>query len=207
MTSIFPGISTAQNLHPAFVHFPIALWITALFFWVFGMFRQREDVLVASRWVLYLGTISAALAVASGFWATDQMGHDSPGHGLIHVHRDFMLVATGLAIAGTVLAFLWRRSSSTAIRWTQLAFMTLTILVTALGADRGAELVFHYGIGTTCTVPPVTNAHGHDEGGHHHDETIDHGEPEPANHEAMIEHHRDSTSSASGHETGEHHDH
>lgn len=178
MDSTLPGLVTAPNLHPIFVHFPIALWITALLFLAVGTFRQHENLLLAGRWTLYLGTASAVLAVGSGFWATNQMGHDSPGHDLVHVHRNFMLMATGLALVGTVLTFTWRRSDTPVRQWTQLAFLVAAVLVMTLGADRGAELVFHYGIGTTRAALPAASEHEHDDHNHDHEDGLDHLKPE-----------------------------
>lgn len=180
MDSILPGLDAAPNIHPIFVHFPIAFWLGALLFYALGVARQRDDFFTAGRWLLYVGTASAALAVGTGFWATEKMGHDTPGHELIHVHRDFMLVTTGLAVATTILAFIWRRSASKAVRWTQVGLLGATIAVMTLGTDRGAELVYRYGIGVAGEQPPETQDHEHSHDDDEHEDAEAHAAGEDA---------------------------
>ena len=36
MNDLLPGLELAPNVHPVFVHFPIALWPTALLFYALG---------------------------------------------------------------------------------------------------------------------------------------------------------------------------
>lgn len=175
MQSVFPGLSAAPNVHPLFVHFPIALLLTALLFWAIALFRGSGDAWRLGRWLLYLGTLGALVAVTTGFVATERMGHEMPGHDLVHLHRNFMLATTALAVVTAALAFVWRRSSSRAARWVQLGLLSITAVVMVLGTDRGANLVFHYGIGSAGEAPPSEAAEGHD-GGHTHDEGHAHQE-------------------------------
>jgi uncharacterized membrane protein len=168
MEILFPGLTSTSAVHPMLVHFPIALWVVALTLWVIAMVRGEDEFFRAGRWVLYAGSIGALAAVASGLWAANEMGHDSPGHDLVHTHRNFMLVATGVGLATTVLAFVLRKRANPSLRWGMVALLAITVGVTTLGADRGAELVHRYGIGTKGETPP---APPHDDGhGHHHPE-------------------------------------
>lgn len=161
LEEIFPGLAHVPNVHPLFVHFPIALWLVAGLFCVIGSLRQRGDLFAAGRWLLYLGALGAAVAVGTGLWAADTMGHDSPGHELVHVHRDLMLAASGIGLTATTAAWVLRKRQSAGARWGFTALALATI-----GADRGAALVFQYGIGTAAQAPPaVEDVDNHD----HHD--------------------------------------
>lgn len=154
LEEIFPGLAHAPNVHPLFVHFPIALWLVAALFCVIGALRQREDLFAVGRWLLYLGALGAAVAVGTGLWAADTMGHDSPGHELVHVHRDLMLAASGIGLTATIAAWALRRRQSIGVRWGITALALATVGVLTIGADRGAGLVFQYGIGTAAQAPP-----------------------------------------------------
>ena len=168
MQWFLPGLDAAPNVHPVLVHFPIALWLTALLFWLLATARRRDDLWNAGRWLLYIGTVGGLMSVASGFWATEQMGHDSPGHGLVHVHRNFMVAATTLAVLVAAAAYASRRSKSTRVRAALTAALVLTAGVMTVGADRGAELVFRYGIGTAGEQPD-DDGHDHEHGAHDHE--------------------------------------
>lgn len=182
MESIFPGLTHAPNLHPLVVHFPIVFWVTAAIAWAFATFHENERVWQFGRWLHVSGASAAVIATAVGFWVTDRMGHDSPGHDLIHVHRDLMLVATTLSILIAALGW-WRRGPDKKWRIGLTTASLILVSVMTLGADRGAELVFRYGIGVAGDPPPHTQGHDHDHGHEH----------EP------------SSSSPGGHDHGSHH--
>lgn len=147
MDALLPGLAAVEDLHPLVVHFPIALWSAALLFWVLAL-RGRDELWYAGRWVLYLGSLTALVAVGTGLWAEDRLGHDTPGHELVHVHRNFMIAATVLGGATALLARAMRRRGGAWIRAGLLAALLLTTVVCALGADRGALLVYGHGVGT-----------------------------------------------------------
>lgn len=170
LEEIFPGLAHAPNAHPMFVHFPIALWAAAGLFLFLGMVRQREDMFIAGRWLLYIGAIGAAVAIGTGLRAADVLGHDSPGHELVHVHRDFMLAASGLGLVATLGAAALRDRQNVMAKWGVTVLALATIGVLTLGADRGAALVFQYGVGVADQPePPLDSPHVDD-----HDASHDH---------------------------------
>lgn len=166
MDHLMPGLSAAPNLHPMVVHFPIAFWLAAAGAWVIALLRSDEGAWRFGLWLHSLGLAGGALAVAFGFWATVKMGHDSPGHDLVHVHRDLMLWTTGLAVIVTAVGW-WKRGTGVRKLLTGLSLLLAGLL--SLGADRGAELVFRYGMGVAGEAPPAAgHAHGHGDDEHGH---------------------------------------
>lgn len=172
MEQLLPGLSSAHNLHPMVVHFPIAFWVAATGAWLLAVARKRDEAWRFGLWLHLLGVLGATAAVAFGFWATNKMGHDSPGHDLVHVHRDIMLWATGLALTVTALGW-WKRTAKLRVPLTAMSVVLVSLL--AVGADRGAELVFRYGMGVAQEAPPEpTHTHSHDDDhgeAHQHSET------------------------------------
>lgn len=192
MESLLPGLSFAQNVHPIFVHFPVAFWSLAVPLLAFGLFRDHEDAWTFGRWLVYAGALSALIAVTTGYIATDKMGHDSPGHGLVHVHRDFMIATAVLGLVAAGLAFAFRNATDRARRGAVLAAMSVCALVMTLGADRGAELVYRYGVGVSHEPPPEDDGHDHDHGTEGHGDQADddeHGHGEGGHDEAPDDHH------------------
>ena len=163
MNDFLPGLSQSLNVHPVFVHFPIALWSFALLLWTMGQFLHREDFQSAGRWALYAGSIAGVLAVATGYLAAGGLGHDSPGHDFVHTHRSFMLFATGLAVLTSGLAFILRGFTSPRAKWVVTSALLLTVSMTTLGADRGAMLVYTYGMGTHTAPQSTGSPHSHDD--------------------------------------------
>jgi len=197
METIFPGLEAAPNIHPLLVHFPIVLWLLAILLYVVGVASDRKKLWTDAAWLLLAGTIAGVLAAMSGYAAADELGHDSPGHDLVHTHRDWMLWALGCASASTVLAITELKRPSRTLRLGVAVCMIVTAAVVTLGADRGALLVFGHGVGISQETEATSGHSDHGQSDHGHSEHgqsehgqsehgqsehghSDHGEPEPA---------------------------
>ncbi|MCG3112556.1 MAG: hypothetical protein MCM46_12145 [Candidatus Manganitrophus sp. SB1] len=174
--SLLPGMTILKNnLHPLMIHFPIAFFVGALAMEAMAVFRD-EKFHFAATWMLYLGTISALIALPTGFIAgelaaqNDPRGHSAPGHELIHVHRDWMVATTGVGILLTIYLFWingWGKWRSQ--RWAFLFGLMILSALVAMGADRGGRLVFEFGTGINPEVlAKPTEEEAHEDDGHSH---------------------------------------
>ena len=95
---MLPGLRAALNNHPMFVHFPIALWLAALLFEVFAVWRASDELQRTASRLLYLGTLAAIITVITGLEAQNSV---PPGEAqrAVGIHETLMLIATSLAIA------------------------------------------------------------------------------------------------------------
>ncbi|MBF0381675.1 MAG: DUF2231 domain-containing protein [Magnetococcales bacterium] len=134
-------------LHPMVVHFPIAFLVTALFFEFLRFISKKETVKIFAEWMIYLGALSAVVAVGAGWIAAESLGHDSPNHDLVHVHRDIMMtMSTGLILTALALIFFQGFRDGVARKWLLAIVIALTTIM-AVGADKGGQLVYKYGVG------------------------------------------------------------
>ena len=60
---------TIENLHPLFVHFPIALLSTGLFFDILAKLFNREDLENGGFWCMLMGIISCLFTNFTGLMA------------------------------------------------------------------------------------------------------------------------------------------
>lgn len=170
---LFPGIGALQNLHPLFVHFPIAFFTGALLMEGIAIVYDEKCHLVAT-WMLYLAALTAVVTLITGFIAeyslaaADPMGHHSPAHDPIHVHRNWMVTATffGLSMAGY---FFWinHKKRWATHYWRLFLGLILLVLVVSMGADRGARLVYEFGSGINPNLLKEAPHEEHPEGDHH----------------------------------------
>lgn len=145
--ALLPGWKSALNHHTAFVHFPIALWLVALLFEVVALLLRKDTIHRAAVWLLWLGTIAATVAVATGLHAA---GSVPSGVGnLLHTHKELMLISYSLAVVFSVWAYfagsLWKKA-------VLLAGMVILCGLMTLGTDRGAEMVGRYGFGVNGAI-------------------------------------------------------
>lgn len=81
-----------NGLHPAIVHFPIALFIAGLFLDFLGLARKNRNFLIAGWYNLFLAALSALAACLTGLYAI--VLQQIPIAGLIRTHLCLALVAT-----------------------------------------------------------------------------------------------------------------
>jgi uncharacterized membrane protein len=140
------------NWHPAVVHFPIALTVTATLLLLLGRLRPRHPTLPAcARLLVQLAALSALLAVALGWYAFQTVEHDGAGHLVMLRHRNWALAAT----AGLIAVALWeyRRQRAEAPARTLLLPLML-VLSASLGVTGwlGGEMVYRHGIGVAASA-------------------------------------------------------
>lgn len=161
MDSVLPGLDAAPNIHPLFVHFPVALWPVTLVAMAFA-YIKKDDKAYQFGTALLLASVLAGLAAAlTGWLASDAMGHAHPGHELIHDHRNLMLAALLVSLGAGGAAWWCRRPERRSRRWIPVGLLLVCCLLTVLGADRGALLVYGHGVGVRSTQP-ASPAHSHD---------------------------------------------
>ena len=175
METLFPGMAALQNnIHPMLVHFPIAFFLGALAMEGMAVLHD-EKFHFAATWMLYLGTLSALVALPTGFIAanlvaaTDPRGHDAPGHDFIHIHRNWMIATTAMGVFLTGYLF-WinQKEKWASQRWGLLFGLVVLSALVALGADRGGRLVFEFGVGINPDVIGESpQAKGAEHGGEH----------------------------------------
>ncbi len=157
-----PGLNSLTNIHPLFIHFPVALILITLLAEAAWMLTKKEHIRVFSTYLLYLAALSAVVTVATGYWAANALGHETPGHEFVHAHRDVMVWMSGfLAVTAiSVLAI----SSLRAGKLRKFVIIPLVFISGLLlyGADKGGQLVFEFGIGVkTSSKSSVENQNGH----------------------------------------------
>jgi uncharacterized membrane protein len=141
---MLPGLKAALNYHPMFVHFPIVLWLAALLFEIFAIWRSSDELQRMASRMLYLGTLAAVITVMTGLAAQNSVA-PGPAQRAVGIHETLMLTATSLAILLCSFAFFMRKNFTPQLRKVLLlGLLALGVLLT-IGADRGAQLVYEYG--------------------------------------------------------------
>lgn len=147
------------TLHPAIVHFPIALLLvgsaTALLYMVGP---RRPELVTCSCWLLLLGWIGALAAILSGLLAQSGLPPQAPYRSTLNWH-----IGTGMAVAAVygALLYLWwlrrpRENASPAASrgllddpkartWVTVLLVLGMLLVVASGWN-GGRLVYEWGV-------------------------------------------------------------
>jgi len=168
------GARELINIHPLFVHFPIALLLACVFLYVMGMILKKENLLIAGKWSLYLGTLSAALAVWTGLHAEETVQHGGDTHQILMAHQ---YLGIGILVLSALLS-LWIIFSKANVPARGRAFFMVALLTLAAvlmqQADLGGRMVFLNGVGVGKKSMMQEQTHDHEtmdtngDQGHHH---------------------------------------
>lgn len=150
-------MSSLPNVHPFLVHFPIAIFTTALGCDLALWLGARRPWLDRSAVLLYVtAALTSGAAALTGKLAADAMASEIPApvDEAIALHGDWAFFSVVLLFVVAALRFdaSWRDRMD---RAPKLHRVRLVALVIALGAQwvlvhtaaRGGELVYHYGVG------------------------------------------------------------
>jgi len=152
---VLPGASDLQNIHPILVHFPIAFLYGAALLYFLAAIRASEALKWTALWMLVLGALGAAAAVASGLYAAPGlMVSVSVRHELLRHHKHLMVAASAVTGVLTVWA-LAMRPMPTRGRYVFLAGLIVVMGLITAGADLGGEMVYGYNAGGSACPQPI----------------------------------------------------
>lgn len=152
---MLPGASHLQNLHPLFVHFPIALIYGAALLYFLAWMRASEPLKWSALWMLVLGAIGAAASLATGLYAEPGvMVSLSVRDQLLRHHKHLMLAASG--VTGVLTAWaLAARPMPARGRYVFLAGLLVVMSLMTIGADLGGRMVYDYNAGGAACPQPI----------------------------------------------------
>ncbi|HKM90461.1 MAG TPA: DUF2231 domain-containing protein [Candidatus Acidoferrales bacterium] len=148
MDALFPGLKGMLNYHPLFVHFPIALWTAALLFEIAARLAKKDELHRIACGVLALGALAAIPTVLSGWSAESGVPPKGAAYDVKELHETLMVTSSILSgILAALGLFVLPRKPTAALRAAFLVGLVVLVGLMAVGADRGAMLVYHYGTG------------------------------------------------------------
>src|ERR1044071_6189983 len=134
-------------IHPAIVHFPIALVIVAFFADLFGRNSPRPSVRNFGLGCLILALGIGVLTLVAGYIDMVRLPLASPAHEYVHIH-----MYAGLALAAVLIALtFWRwRIFQSGMQKIGPGYFGLAVLLLAMTLFQGwygGEMVFSQGVG------------------------------------------------------------
>lgn len=129
--------------HPLIVHFPVALFITALGMEALSRILKKEALHQAACYNYLLGILGSIAAVLAAWWDGQVLEHQ-----VFYTHKTLAYWTVGLALACAVILFLVkRRKSKKVFRIIFFIFLLLTAVLVSITGYYGGRLVYEYGVG------------------------------------------------------------
>lgn len=150
-----PGVGHLQNVHPLFVHYPIALLAAATLFYVVAWLTRSERWAFTAYVALLAGTAGGALAIATGLYAEGGvMVSRSVRAALLERHETLMLTTGGLAVIASAWATI-QRPFPRRLRPLFILLLLAMVGVMSKGADDGGRMVYDYNAGGSACGQPI----------------------------------------------------
>jgi uncharacterized membrane protein len=155
LEAILPGVQHLQNIHPLFVHFPIAFLTGAALFYLLAWIFKSDKLASTAFLILLLGTLSAGAAVGTGLYAEEGvMVSRSVRANLLEPHENLMLTTLGLSVVLSIWALI-KRPFPTRGRTLFVLLLLILLGVMSVGADYGARMVYDYNAGGNACSQPI----------------------------------------------------
>lgn len=159
----FSGLSEVLNVHPVFVHFPIALFPSALFLYSFGILARRRSWCVAGRACLYLAAASTVVTIFTGLQAEGSIPHNERIHHIMQTHKQIGYLIGGFAVLLVGWSFA-HRDQRPRVAGAFLAVLVAVAYLVLQNGDLGGRMVFIEGAAVKPMAPLLGGAHQHEEG-------------------------------------------
>lgn len=135
-----------QPFHPKVVHFPIALFITALGLEVSSWIFNR-DSLHKSAWHLYIvAAFLSIVVVRTGIWEEERLHLHHP---VLELHETYALWTMWISLGALPMLWILKRMAQKIFR---VVFALVLVVISGLitfTAHQGGRLVYEYGVGVS----------------------------------------------------------
>jgi uncharacterized membrane protein len=141
------GVSALPNLHPLVVHFPIALFVTAVICELLAYFRKSRLLGNTALLTTCVATSGAIFAVITGLLAKSIVPASGEAQMALESHETL-----GYLVLASSLAFTALKGASYLLKTDRLLTAQLLVgfagvVITFMAANEGGELVYRHGVG------------------------------------------------------------
>ena len=133
-------------LHPKLVHFPIALFMTALIFEVLSRLLKRDALYQAAVIVYCFGALLTPVIVYTGLWEQMRIHLNHP---VLTQHKSLGLLTMWISWVSLLILWILNRRQPKLFRTAFFVFLMFVNVTTILTAHYGGKMVYEYAVGVT----------------------------------------------------------
>ncbi len=133
-----------QGMHPRSVHFPIALFISAMGLDVLSLFLKKENLHRTAVHMYVLATLVTPLVVLTGL---SEAEHLHLHHPVLNLHKTFALLTMSTSFISLPILWIVKKKNAKAFRTTFFLFALLSVIFVSITGYNGGRMVYEYGVG------------------------------------------------------------
>lgn len=131
-------------LHPKLVHFPIALFISALGFEIFAYLFRKDPFHKTSVYLFTVAALMSFVVVQTGLWEQSRLHLNHP---VLTEHRLYGLLTMWVSLLSLPVLWVLRTRVPKYFRPVFFVVLIAVSVLVFLTAHEGGELVYEYGAG------------------------------------------------------------
>lgn len=133
-----------EPLHPKLVHFPVALFMTALGLEVLSWISRKGFFHQCALCLYVLAALIAPLVVRTGLWEAEELHLNHP---LLRQHQTFALWTMWTGLMSLPLLWFFFKGYSEIFRVFFIVCLLNSAALVTLAAHKGGKMVYEYGVG------------------------------------------------------------
>jgi uncharacterized membrane protein len=130
-------------LHPKLIHFPIALFLSAMGLEVLSLVFNKESLHRTALHIYVLAALTTPLAVLTGL---QDAKHIHLNHPILTVHKNFAFLTMWGSLASLPILWLIRKNAKV-FRVVFLIFTLIIVTFVTITGHNGGRMVYEYGVG------------------------------------------------------------
>ena len=138
-------------IHPAIVHYPIALMTLSVIADLLGYLTDRPSLQAAGTWALFGAGLGAAIAIIAGLIDMNRAKIKPAPHKRVHFHMKVGFVLFAAIVGLTIWRWVISLDPHHRLGWTYLIPAFVVLALTFFQGWLGGELVFTDGVGVAPT--------------------------------------------------------
>ncbi|VAX35536.1 hypothetical protein MNBD_UNCLBAC01-2147 [hydrothermal vent metagenome] len=131
-------------LHPKLVHFPIALFVSALIFDLLSFITKKESLHKTALSMYVFAAFLTPVVIRTGIWEVERI---SLNHPILDKHKQFASYTMWLSLMSLPILWVVKKEFSKLFR--PIFFLLLLGVVSCVGitGHEGGTMVYEYGVG------------------------------------------------------------
>lgn len=131
-------------LHPKLVHYPIALFTTAIGFDIASFIFRKEALHKTALNIYVVAALMTPIVVRAGIWEEERL---HLGHPVLETHRMFALWTMWVALMSLPVLWFIKKELPRYFRAIFIIFLSATVVFVSLAGHNGGRMVYEYAVG------------------------------------------------------------
>ncbi len=131
-------------LHPKLVHFPIALFISALGFDILSLMTRKETFHKTAINLYILAALIVPIVVRTGIWEVERVRLDHP---ILDKHKQFASYVMWISLMSLPVLWFIKKEFTKYFRIIFFVLLISVVFCVGMTGHEGGEMVYEYGVG------------------------------------------------------------